>query len=112
MSEYTPLLTALLGFVACEALNISRGIKDTDTPDKFSWSYYFSRPKNQLLLLLNACGTGILFLSRHEVLGLTARIPVVSEYLGAGTPYLVCGVIGFGGGYFVRWLAKTMSKAE
>lgn len=112
MTEYTPLITAFLGFVACEALNILPAIKREDTPDKFSLSYYFSRPTNQVLLVLNACGSAILFISRHEVVGLAEHIPVVSDYLGATTPYLVCGVIGFSGGYFVRWMAKAMSKAE
>ena len=112
IAEILPLITALLGFVACEALNIIPAIEREDTPDKFSWSYYFSRPANQVLLVLNACGSAILFIARHEVVGLAERIPVVSEYLGSGTPFLVCGVIGFGGGYFVRFLAKRMSSAE
>jgi ABC-type antimicrobial peptide transport system permease subunit len=112
IAEILPLITALLGFVACEALNISRGLKDTDTPDKFSWSYYFSRPKNITQLIMNACGTGVLFISRHEVLGFADRIPLVSDFLGYGTPFLVCGLIGFVGGYVVRFVAKKLSAAE
>jgi hypothetical protein len=112
IADILPLITALLGFVACEALNISRGIKDDDTPDKFSWSYYFSRPKNIVQLIMNACGTGVLFIARHDVMSFAGSIPVLSDYLGASTPYLLCGVIGFSGGYFVRFLAKKLSTAE
>jgi hypothetical protein len=112
IAEILPLITALLGFVACEALNIIPAIEREDTPDKFSWSYYFSRPANQVLLVLNACGSAILFIARHEVVGLAERIPVVSDYLGGSTPYLVCGLIGFVGGYVVRYVAKKLRAAE
>ena len=106
----TLIVAALLGFIASEAIAIIPAIKDDDTsPSTFSFRYYFSRPKNQLLLLLNACGSGILFLGRHEVLAISSKIPFVSDYLGGGTPVLMCGMIGLGGGRLVRYVIKKLS---
>lgn len=107
-AELAVLGAAVLGFVGREAMAIAAGIKDQDngSPSKLDLGYYFSRPKNLLLLLTNACGTGILFIARNEVLSLTKSIPVVSEYLGEGTPVLVGGMIGFTGAHILRW-AKT-----
>lgn len=112
MSDFLPLITAALGFVACEALNIIPAIKeDEGSPSRFSWSYYFSRPKNQLLLVLNACGSAILFIARHEVVGLAGKMPILNGLLGAGTPFLMCGLIGFCGGYAVRFVSKKLVTA-
>lgn len=112
MSEYTPLLTAILGLIAREAMSVIPAIKEDDaSPSKFSFAYYFSRPKNQALLVLNAAGTGILFLARHEVLAISENIPLLSDYLGSGTPLLMCGLIGFAGASVVRYAAKKTDAA-
>lgn len=112
MTDYLPMLAAVLGFIACEILNILPAIKDDEnSPSKFSFRYYLSRPKNQLTTILNACGTGILFIGKDEVIGLASRIPFVSEWLGEGTPMLVCGLIGFCGAYVVRLVAKKLAPA-
>lgn len=113
IAEILPLLAALLGFLAVEAYYVLPAIKrDDETPAKFSWSFYFSRPANQVQTFMNACGTALLFIARHEVLGFAERIPVASDYLGYGSPFLLCGVIGMGGGFFVRWAVKKMGTAE
>lgn len=112
LTTFLPMLSAILGFIACEIINILPAIKDDEnSPSKFSFGYYFSRPKNQLSTILNACGTGILFIGKDEVIGMAARIPWLSDYLGAGTPMLVCGMIGFVGGYVVRLVAKKITPA-
>lgn len=107
------LLSALLGVIGREAISIIPAIKDDDaSPSKFSFRYYFSRPKNQVLLVLNLCGSGILFLARHEVAEIASAIPVLSEYLDGGSPMLMCGAIGFGGASAMRWLSRVMGKAD
>jgi len=104
--EVAVLLAAVLGFVGREAMAIASGIKGNEnSPDTFSLRYYLSRSKNVALLVSNACGTGILLLARHEVLGLAGSIPFVSQYLGSGTPVLVGGTIGFTGAHVLRWIA-------
>jgi hypothetical protein len=107
------LCAALLGVIGREAISIIPAIKDDDTsPSRFSFAYYFSRPKNQVLLVLNLCGSGILFLARHEVAEIAGAIPLLSDYLDGGTPMLLSGAIGFGGASAMRWLSRIMSKAE
>lgn len=106
-------IAALLGFIGREIMAIVPGIRDDqNSPDKFSLSYYLSRPKNQLLIALNACGSGILFLARHEVMALSSLIPLLSDYLGDGTPILLGGAIGFSGAHVLRFLFKRMSNPE
>lgn len=105
--EVAVLLAAVLGFIGREAMSIAGGIKgNDDSPDSFSLRYYLGRSKNIALLISNACGTGILFLARHEVLALAGSIPVVSQYLGSGTPVLIGGTIGFTGAHILRWATK------
>jgi len=109
--EVAVLLAAVLGFVGREAMAIASGIKGNEnSPDTFSLRYYLSRSKNVALLVSNACGTGILLLARHEVLGLAGSIPFVSQYLGSGTPVLVGGTIGFTGAHVLRWIAKKFTS--
>lgn len=106
-------LSAFLGFVACEIIKILPAIKDDEnSPSKFSFGYYFSRPKNQLSTILNACGAGILLIAKDEVIGLAGRIPWLSEYLGDGTPMLMCAMLGFSGAWVVRFVAKKMTPAS
>lgn len=112
--ELAVLGAAVLGFIGREAMAIAAGVKDTEngSPEKLDLGYYFSRPKNILLLVSNACGTGILYLGRNEVLGLAKSIPVVSDYLGDGTPVLVGGLIGFTGAHILRWAKSKLAVNE
>lgn len=111
MSYIIPI-AAFCGFVAQEAMAISPAIKDDEnTPDKFSWRYYFSRPKNQLLLVSNIAGFVALLLSHAELVGIMSKIPFVGPYFdGAAMPVLTGVLIGFGASWVLRLLFRKMSN--
>ncbi len=102
---------AMCGFVVREAMAIIPAIPENEnTPDKFSFLYYFSRPKNRVLLVANGAGALALMLGHAEVTTLMAKIPVVGPYFdGVTMPVLTGVLIGFGGAWIFRVLFAKMS---
>lgn len=98
---------AICGFIVREAMNVMPAVKkNEDTPDKFSWRYYFSQPANQLASAMNAAGTLGLMLAHKEVMPLLGKLPAVGQYLdGTAAPVLTGLLIGFSGAYVFRWLS-------
>ncbi len=108
--EYTAVFTAILGFVVRELFSILPAISANDaSPDKFSFSYYFSRPRNRVLLAMNASGAALMFLVRHEVVTHSAKLPFLGEYIGAGTPLITAGLSGFVGAHILRIIFNKTS---
>lgn len=112
MDRFLLLLSALLGLIMREAYNIIPAIKDDDngTPAKFSFRYYFDQTKNQMRLVLNVCGGGILLIGHEGVMNVAKNVPMVSEYLGDGTQNIMAGAIGFFGGWIAQKAAGWMDK--
>ncbi len=107
------MIAALLGMIAREAISIIPAIKEDDnSPNRFSFRYYFSRPKNQLIMLLNVCGSGMLFLAQSEVAGMASVVPYIGDHFGHGTPVLLSGAIGFTGASVLRWYSNFLTKKE
>ena len=102
---------AFCGFLVQQAIMIAPAVKkDEDTPNKFSFRYYFSRPYNLLQLGMNAAATIGMMLAHSEIVGLLVKIPTVGPYLeGATTPILTGLLIGFGAAWVFRWLASKMT---
>lgn len=112
LETFLLMLSALLGLIMREAYNIIPAIKDDDngTPAKFSFRYYFAQAKNQMRLVLNLCGSGILLISHEGVMNVAKNIPMVSDYLGDGTQNIMGGAIGFFGGWVAQKAAGWMDK--
>lgn len=108
----TLLLAALLGFITIEAIYISKGLRDSDSPDKFSLRYYFSRPRNLVMLISNAAGTAWLVLAHKTVMQYANDIMVAAGVsavdISAWTPAFTGGLIGLCGSFVVRVITKWM----
>lgn len=109
--DIAPLAAALLGFIARELMSILPAVERNEgSPNRLSLRYYFSRPKNLVLLGLNACGAAVLYLGRHELASVAATIPWLGEHMSVGTPTLIAGAIGFIGASGFRFLAKRIAQ--
>lgn len=108
----TLLLAALLGFITIEAIYISKGLRDSDSPDKFSLRYYFSRPRNLVMLISNAAGTAWLVLAHKTVMQYANDIMVAAGVsavdISTWTPAFTGGLIGLCGSFVVRVITKWM----
>ena len=108
----TLLFAALLGFITIEAIYISKGLRDSDSPDKFSLRYYFSRPRNLVMLISNAAGTAWLVLAHKTVMQYANDIMVAAGVsavdISAWTPAFTGGLIGLCGSFVVRVITKWM----
>lgn len=108
----TLLLAALLGFITIEAIYISKGLRDSDSPDKFSLRYYFSRPRNLVMLISNAAGTAWLVLAHKTVMQYANDIMVAAGVsavdMSTWTPAFTGGLIGLCGSFVVRVITKWM----
>lgn len=108
----TLLISALLGFVTIEAIYISRGLRDSDSPDKFSLLYYLKRPRNLVMLISNATGTAWLVLAHETVMhyanGAMEAAGLSAVDTSAWTPAFTGGLIGLCGSFVVRLLTKWM----
>jgi len=103
-------IAAVFGFIVREGRYIIPAIEhDEATPDKFSFRYYFTRPRNIVLLVTNAAGAACLLLAHNEVMGLLGQLPVIGPYFGGVTlPILTGGLVGFAGAWVFRWLTEKM----
>lgn len=103
-------IAAVCGFVVREAISILPAIGDNEnTPDKFSFRYYFSRPRNIVLLIMNAAGAVCLLLAHDEVMTLLVQVPVIGPYFGGvAMPILTGSLVGFAGAWVFRWLTQKM----
>ena len=108
----TLLFAALLGFITIEAIYISKGLRDSDSPDKFSLRYYFSRPRNMVMLISNAAGTAWLVLAHKTVMQYANDIMVAAGVsavdISTWTPAFTGGLIGLCGSFVVRVITKWM----
>lgn len=108
----TLLLAALLGFITIEAIYISKGLRDSNSPDKFSLRYYFSRPRNLVMLISNAAGTAWLVLAHKTVMQYANDIMVAAGVsavdISTWTPAFTGGLIGLCGSFVVRVITKWM----
>lgn len=109
----TLFASALLGFVTIEAIYISKSIRLDASPDKFSLRYYFSRPRNLVMLISNGAGTAWLVLAHKTVMNyansLLAAIPGVDPVdMSNWTPAFTGGLIGLCGSFVVRVITKWM----
>lgn len=108
----TLLFAALLGFITIEAIYISKGLRDSDSPDKFSLRYYFSRPRNLVMLISNAAGTAWLVLAHKTVMQYANDIMVAAGVsavdISTWTPAFTGGLIGLCGSFVVRVITKWM----
>lgn len=108
----TLLLAALLGFITIEAIYISKGLRDSDSPDKFSLRYYFSRPRNLVMLISNAAGTAWLVLAHKTVMQYANDIMVAAGVsavdMSTWAPAFTGGLIGLCGSFVVRVITKWM----
>ena len=97
---------AICGFIANEAAAILPALKNNEnTPEKFSFRYYFSSPRNIVMLVFNAAGSTGLFLGHGELLGVMVKIPVIGPYFDGATMPVITGLlIGFFGGRLIRWV--------
>jgi len=109
-TELTVMLAAIGGFALQELINIRKGIKgNPNSPAKFKLGYYLTRWSNWLNIAINAIGSAVLFLGRHEVGTFATALPFVSG-LGDTTPVLVGGAIGFAGPWVVRKGTQLLEK--
>lgn len=108
----TLLFAALLGFVTIESIYISRGLRESDSPDKFSLRYYFSRPRNLVMLISNAAGTAWLVLAHETVMhyanGVLVTAGISAVDMSTWTPAFTGGLIGLCGSFVVRVITKWM----
>lgn len=102
---------AFCGFVAQQAMMIIPAIKDDDnTPNKFSFKFYFSRPRNVVMLVLNTAATIGMMLAHSELVMLMVKVPYVGPYFeGTALPILTSLLTGFGSAWVFRWLASKMA---
>lgn len=112
LEALTLLFAALLGFVTIESIYISKGLRDSDSPDKFSLRYYFSRPRNMVMLISNAAGTAWLVLAHKTVMQYSNDIMVAAGVsavdISTWTPAFTGGLIGLCGSFVVRVITKWM----
>lgn len=103
---------ALCGFVLREAQSILPAIReDENTPDKFSFGYYFRRPRNIVLLVMNITSTVALMLAHKEVMAIAGKIPGVGPYVdGSAAPILTGVAIGYLGAWAFRWVSSKLMK--
>lgn len=111
MSYLVPA-AAVCGFVVREAMSIMPAVKNNEnTPNKFSWGYYFKQPANQLTVVMNAVGMAGMLMAHGEIVGLIGRVPVIGPYIeGATVPVLTGLLIGFGSAWVFRWLSNKMAS--
>lgn len=112
LEALTLLFAALLGFVTIESIYISKGLRDSNSPDKFSLRYYFSRPRNMVMLISNAAGTAWLVLAHKTVMQYSNDIMVAAGVsavdISTWTPAFTGGLIGLCGSFVVRVITKWM----
>lgn len=112
LEALTLLFAALLGFVTIESIYISKGLRDSNSPDKFSLRYYFSRPRNMVMLISNAAGTAWLVLAHKTVMQYANDIMVAAGVsavdISTWTPAFTGGLIGLCGSFVVRVITKWM----
>jgi hypothetical protein len=114
MMSYLIPGAAFCGFIVQQAMMIAPAVKkDETTPDTFSWKYYFSRPSNQIQIIMNIAATVGAMFAHAELMAMMIKIPVVGPYFEGGTfPAITALLIGFGAAWVFRWLAYLMSKAQ
>lgn len=111
--EWTVIIAAVAGYFLHLLVDVRNGIKtNPESPDKFSFQYYFTRPLNIVNLLINGMGSFLLLLGRHEVVDLLEFIPFLQGTISPATPVLLGGSIGFGGGWAVSKATRLMTKDE
>lgn len=109
-------LAALCGFIVHEAVCIMPAIKlQESSPDKFSFGYYFSRPRNIVLLVMNMASTIALLVASSEVTHfvglLLSKIPGIGPDLDpSGYPLLTGIAMGYGGSWLFRVATMWMKK--
>lgn len=105
------ILAATCGFIVRECAAVLPAIKDdANTPGKFSFRYYFTQPRNIVLLVMNLFGSLALLLGHGEVMHLLAKIPFVAPYVeGVAVPVLTGAAIGYAGASLFRWMAKGIA---
>jgi hypothetical protein len=101
---------AICGFIASEASSILPAIKTNEnSPEKFSFRYYFTQPKNLAMLVCNAAGSTGLFLGHGELVSVMHKLPVLGEYFEGTTMPVITGLlIGFMGGRLIRWVGDKL----
>ena len=109
--------SAILGFVTIEAIYISRGLKTDNSPDTFSWGYYWGRPRNKVMLIANATGTAWLVLANETVMlyanKILASIPGIDPVDVSGwSPAFTGGLIGLCGSFMIRQATKWMGSKD
>ena len=108
--QYAIEIAAVCGFIIREAMSVLPAIeKDESSPSKFSFGYYFSRPRNIVLMVMNAAGAVSLMLAHTEVMTLLVQVPVIGPYFsGVAVPILTGALVGFAGAWIFRWLTTKM----
>ena len=109
-TELNVMLAAVGAFVLQELIEIRRGVKtNPESPIKFNVRYYLTQWRNMLNMAINALGSWVLFLGRHEVEAFASALPFVAG-LGDTTPVLVGACIGFAGPWIVRTATSLLEK--
>ena len=112
LEALTLFASALLGFVTIEAIYISKGLRASDSPDKFSLRYYFQRPRNLVMLISNGAGTAWLVMAHKTVMHYANSIATAAGIsavdMSTWTPAFTGGLIGLCGSFVVRVITKWM----
>lgn len=103
---------AICGFVANEAAAILPAIKTNEnSPERFSFRYYFSQPRNIVMLVFNAAGATGLFLGHGELVAVMYKVPLIGPYFeGAAMPVITGLLIGYMGGRLIRWIGSKFGE--